>query len=344
MRRWANPNSPHAEGRAARAELESARSRIKKAFAWQGELIFTSGATEALSIALSHRRRPVLASAVEHDAVFRSAPSASVLPIGSNAEVDREALGEALQASDEPLVAIQHVNSETGTAQPIDDLAKQVREAGGFLVCDCSQSACKIPLPDADMIVVSAHKLGGPPGIGALLVRDLAMLDPVGGQEFGYRAGTQNLPAAVGFATAVEQFRISLFPGGPPEALPMVKWLHDMAYPILDLEYPMSLAGGIYQPQGGMRLSTIQAWTMPGMSAAAQLVRFDSEGIAVSAGSACSSGALKGSRALAAFGLSDKEAACTIRISFGWSTTAQEIHRFQETWLSIASEARKRAA
>jgi cysteine desulfurase len=342
--RWANPNSPHAEGRAARAALEDARSRIKAAFAWDGDLIFTSGATEALSIALSRSERSVLASAVEHDAVFRAAPAATVLPIGANSEVDRDALRDALAALDSPLVAIQHVNSETGIEQPIDALARDIRESGGLLVCDCSQSAAKIPLPDADMLIVSAHKLGGPPGIGALLLRSLEMIKPVGGQEFGYRAGTQNVPAAVGFATAVEQFKIGRFSGRPRDALPVVKWLYDLAYPILDLEYPMTEAGGVYQPTGGMRLSSVQAWTMPGMSAAAQLVRFDSAGISVSAGSACSSGSMKPSRALTAFGISEEEAACTIRVSFGWSTTTADVGRFLETWLDIAGEVRARAA
>ena len=344
MGKWANPNSPHSEGRAARAALEDARQRIKKALSWDGELIFTSGATESLAIALSRSDRPVLASAVEHDAVFRAAPAAKVIPVGARSEVDRDALDDGLKRNNAPLVAIQHVNSETGIEQPIDELTRFVREAGGCLVCDCSQSAGKVPLPDADMLVVSAHKLGGPPGIGALLVRDLGMLTAVGGQEFGYRAGTQNVPAAVGFAVAVEQFPIRLIPGGGPDAGPMAQWLHDLAHPILDLEYPMTQAGGVYQPARGMRLSSIQAWTIPGMSAAAQLVHFDSAGIAVSAGSACSSGSLKSSRVLSAFGVSEEDARCTIRVSFGWSTSSDDISRFLETWRDIASKAQSRAA
>ncbi len=344
MGNWANPNSPHSEGRAARAALEDARLRIKKALCWDGELIFTSGATESLAIALSRSDRPVLASAVEHDAVFRAAPAAIVIPIGARSQVDRDALHDGLKRNDAPLVAIQHVNSETGIEQPIDELTGLVREAGGCLVCDCSQSAGKIPLPDADVLVVSAHKLGGPPGIGALLVRDLGTLVAVGGQEFGYRAGTQNVPAAVGFAVAVEQFPIKLFSGGPPDARPMVKWLYDLTDPILDLDHRMAQAGGVYQPAHGMRLSNIQAWTIAGMSAAAQLVHFDSAGIAVSAGSACSSGSLKSSRVLSAFGVNEEDARCTIRVSFGWSTSGDDISRFLETWGNIATKARSRAA
>jgi len=348
MARWANPSSAHAEGRAAHAALEEARARAKRALRWRGELIFTSGASEALAIALGRSDRRVFASAVEHDAVFRAAPDALLLPIGAKAEVLREALDGALRASPPALVAVQHVNSETGVKQPVDALAAQVRGHGGLLVSDCSQSAGKIPLPDADMIVVSAHKLGGPPGIGALLVRDLAMLRGVGGQEFGYRPGTQNLPGALGFAAALEQLRIGIFPGNP-DALPMVEWLADMGELLADLEHPVGEAGGVFQPAGeagerAMFSAWIMAIAMPGVSAAAQLIRFDGAGIALSAGSACSSGSLKPSRALRAFGVPEQEAACTIRVSFGWSTTADEIRRFLDTWLAIAADARTRAA
>lgn len=347
---WANPSSPHAEGRAARAALEEARSRIKRALGWDGELIFTSGASEALAIALGRSKRRVLASKIEHDAVFRAAPDARLLPIGARGQVSREALDEALREGPPPMVAIQHVNSETGVVQPVGEYAAPVRAAGGVLLSDCSQSAGKVPLPDADLIVLSAHKLGGPPGIGALLVRDLAMLEPVGGQEFGYRAGTQNVPAALGFAAAIEAYEIGKMPGHPRESLPMVRWLWDMRFGILDLEYPIGQAGGVYQPEttklgeGAMFGGWIIALTMPGVSASAQLILFDAAGIAISAGSACSSGTLKASPALTAFGLSAEAAACTIRVSFGWSTTAEEINTFLETWLNMASNARSRAA
>lgn len=349
MERWANPSSPHAEGRAAHAALEGARARIKSALGWDGDLIFTSGASEALAIALCRTGRRALVSAVEHDAVFRAAPDAQILPIGAKGAVSRDALDEVLRSGPPCVVAIQHVNSETGVKQPINELAVQIRAADGLLVCDCSQSAGKIPLPDADLIVVSAHKLGGPPGIGALLVRDRGTLQAVGGQEFGYRPGTQNLPGALGFAAALEQFAIGVFPDGVPGALPMARWLSDMGEPLMDLEYPIAQAGGVHQPareQGDTPFCCgwIQALTIPGMSAAAQLIRFDAAGIAVSAGSACSSGSLKPSRVLKAFGVPERDAACTIRVSFGWSTTHDEIGRFLETWLDLASDARSRAA
>lgn len=347
---WHNPSSPHAEGRAARAALEDARSRIKRTLEWDGELIFTSGSSEGLAIALGRSDRRILASAVEHEAVFRAAPDARLLAVGAKGHVSREALDEALKDGPPPIVAIQHINSETGVEQPVGSFAETVRSVGGILLSDCSQSAGKVPLPDVDLIVLSAHKLGGPPGVGALLVRDLAMLEPVGGQEFGYRAGTQNVPAALGFAAALEAYEIGKMPGPPHESLPMVQWLWDMRYSVMDLEYPIGQAGGVFQPEtmkpgeGPMFAGWISALTMPGVSASAQLILFDAAGIAISAGSACSSGTLKASRALTAFGLSPEDAACTIRVSFGWSTTAEEINTFLQTWLNMASDARSRAA
>lgn len=350
MERWANPSSPHAEGRAARAALENARERIKRALGWDGELIFTSGATEAIEIALARSGRRKLISGVEHDAVFRGAAEAQVLPLSERAQVDADALATELNAGPPPIVAIQHVNSETGVMQPVSDLAPLVREHGGLLLSDCAQSAGKAPLPDADMIIVSAHKLGGPAGIGALLLRDLGMLTATGGQEFGYRGGTQNVPAAIGFAAALEQFRIDVFPTSRPGSLPMSEWLNDLGDAILDLEWPVGQAGGSFQPrnpaikESPFLCGWIEAITMPGMSAAAQLIQFDAAGIAVSAGSACSSGSLKASRALQAFGVPDEEANCTIRVSFGWSTTGDDIYRFLDVWLRLAAEARSRAA
>lgn len=341
MTRWANPSSPHAEGRAARATLEDARARIKAALGWPGELIFTSGASEALAIGLSRAKAERrLVSAVEHDAVFRAAGAGvEVLPVAAGAVLDRDALADALRSPEKPILALQHINSETGTIQPFEGLAEQLREAGGVLLADCSQSAGKYALPGADMIVVSAHKLGGPPGIGALLVRDFGLLDPSGGQEFGYRGGTENLPGALGFAAAVEAASMT--------ERNMVDWLDGLGMSILDLEYPVNRAGGLFVPHladGALWSPHIAAIAMPGLSAAAQLMRFDAMGFAVSAGSACSSGTLKPSRALRAFGVDEDAASRTIRVSFGWNTKCQEISAFLKAWLEIAGQARSRAA
>lgn len=331
MTRWANPSSPHVEGRAARAALEQARARIKAALGWTGELIFTSGASEALTIALNRAKAGRrIVSAVEHDAVFRAAPDADVLPI-INGEPDGDFLHRYLARPGRAIVAIQKTNSETGTQvipyqhPPIIDA---IRGAGALLLSDCSQSANKFALPDADLVVVSAHKLGGPPGIGALLVRDLSVLEPTGGHELGYRMGTENLPGVLGFAAALEA-------GGINE------W-HSRAEQRFALKEAFWSAGDVISP--GPQASHVFGVAMPNLSAAAQLIRFDAMGFAVSAGSACSSGTLKRSRALEAFGVDEDTANRTIRVSFGWNTTPAEIDAFREAWLEVAHDAARRAA
>jgi len=324
---WANPSSPHAEGRKAKQALEDARARLKAALAWEGEVIFTSGASEALWIALNRAKvdRRIV-SAVEHDAVFRAAPDAEVVPIAEMmAEPECEALDTALAKPGKALVAIQSVNSETGTelirpgSDHTQEIVERVRAVGGLFLCDCSQSAGKRRIPDVDMAVVSAHKLGGPIGIGALLVRDYAMLEPMGGHERGYRQGTENMLAALGFAAALEA-------GGQRS------WATD-AGQRLDLRDQLRGVGEplIFGPQR----SYIIAVAHPTMSAQAQLIRLDAMGFAVSAGSACSSGTLKKSRVLDAFGVPDDVAARTIRVSMGWSTTPEELDAFAEAWRSL---------
>ena len=323
---WANPSSPHAEGRRARAALEDARERVKRALGWDGELIFTSGASEALWIALNRcKASRRIVSAVEHDAVFRAAPDAEVVQIRPlAAEPNPEPLTAALGRGG-AIFALQALNSETGTQllhagrEHSAALVQQVREAGGVLLADCSQSAGKLPLPDADMIVVSAHKFGGPIGIGALLVRDFNLLEPSGGHERGYRQGTENLPGALGMAAALEAGGLDSWATSEAERL--------------DFRQAVWAAGEAITL--GPQCSHILAVAHPAMSAQALLIRLDAMGFAVSAGSACSSGTLKKSRVLDAFGVPDDVAVRTIRVSLGWSTTPDELERFADAWASL---------
>lgn len=338
MRRWANPSSPHAEGRAARAALEDARARIKAALGWDGELIFTSGASEALAIGLRRAKADrQFVSAVEHDAVLRAASDASIIPVQSGL-VDEQFLENELSRGGRPIFAIQHVNSETGAIQPIDRFADMIRSAGGVLLADCAQSAGKFRLPDADILVVSAHKFGGPPGVGALLLKNFGLIDPVGGQEFGYRSGTENLPAVLGFVAAIEA--IDFDTSGHATWLGREQGIADCVH---DLEYDMQIAGGEWVGGKAPLGLAILAITMPHLPAAAQLIQFDVMGFALSAGSACSSGTLKTSRALRGFGLDEDRASRTIRVSFGWNTAAEEIEAFGEAWHKIAAQAKHRA-
>ena len=299
---WANPSSPHAEGRKAKAALEDARARIKANLGWNGELIFTSGASEALAIALQRAKADRrIVSAVEHDAVFRAAP-------------DAESFDERTALDDRCVLAIQQVNSETGVVNPVSQMAETIKPTGAKLLSDCSQSAGKLDIPDADMVVVSAHKFGGPIGVGALLVRDYNLLEPMGGHERGYRQGTENMPAALGMAAALE-------------AGDWATTGQDRA------NFSEKLAGSVLT--FGDQADFIFALAHPSISAQALLIRLDAMGFAVSAGSACSSGTLKKSRVLDAFGVADDVASRTIRVSIGWSTTADELEQFAEAWASL---------
>ena len=322
--RWANPSSPHAEGRAARAALEDARARIKAALGWSGELIFTSGASEALWIALTRAKvERRIVSAVEHEAVFRAAPGAAVAPVAEG-EIDTDALDRLLSQGERAIVAIQSVNSETGTGllwgAGRNGAVDRVHAHGGLVLADCAQALGHMPA-HVDMAVVSAHKLGGPVGVGALLVRDLATLAPVGGHEFGYRMGTENLPAILGFAAA-------LGAGG------LESWATS-AERRLDFKNALWRLGAVIAP--GVQAAHIIAVAHPALSAAAQLIRLDAAGFAVSAGSACSSGTLKHSRALKGFGVEAAAAARTIRVSLGWNTRPGELDAFLQAYAALAA-------
>lgn len=328
---WANPSSPHSEGRAARAALEGARKRVADALDWDGELVFTSGASEAIALALScAKAERMIVSAVEHDAVLRAGGDVERIPVDASGRVDGGKLNWMLSGAEEQaLVAIQSVNSETGVTQDLDDLRGRIHVGGNWLFADCSQSAGKLPLPDADLIAISAHKLGGPPGIGALLVKDFATLHALGGQERGYRPGTENLPAALGFAAALEA------PSG---------WVSRAAELREHLDKAIEQEGGSVVAADADRIPTIASYRMPGIAANAQLIQFDMAGIAVSAGSACSSGSLKPSHVLTAMGWSESEAAEVIRVSFGPQTGRADIYRFMDVWKRLAAEGKGRAA
>jgi len=314
LARWANPSSPHAAGRAARAALEDARARMKAALGWRGEVVFTSGASEGLALAIGRSKAPLAAvSVVEHEAVLRLAGDAARLPVDGHGLVDPAAC--ALPG----LVAVQQVNNETGVIQPLAEIAAAVRGAGGVLLVDAAQGAGKLPLPEADLIVLSAHKFGGPIGTGALLVRDWALLHPAGGQERGYRPGTENLPGALAMVAALEAG---------------AGWMERAAALRQRLESALVAAGGEIVAASAPRLATIGSVRMPGRSATAQLIRFDGMGIAVSAGSACSSGSLRASHVLTAMGV--PHAGEVIRVSLGRETTEVDVDRFVAAWTEVA--------
>ncbi len=326
---WANPSSPHAEGRAARAAIEDARHRIAASLNWDGEIIFTSGASEALSLALWRANADAtLLGATEHDAVFRASPTGYRIAVNPDGLIDLTALEAALtkDGAVRPIVAVQSCNNETGVLQPMQAIRDLVRNHNGIFLADCSQSAGKMALPEADLIPISAHKLGGPPGIGALLVRNLGLLSPTGGQEKGYRGGTENVPAIMGFAAALEA---------------NFAWMENARKLRAKLDDAIIGFAGNIVGGDSARIATIASYQMPGVSAASQLIGFDMAGISVSAGSACSSGTLKTSHVLGAMGWDAQSASEVIRVSFGSQTCADDIDRFLSAWGAIKARAKK---
>lgn len=326
---WANPSSPHAEGRKARSALEDARERILESLEWDGVLVFTSGASEAIDIALNRARAGArLVSLVEHESVLQSASEAERLPVLPDGALDILALQEAIDGRERPLVAVQSINSETGNAQDIASIARLVHENDGVLLVDCAQSCGKFPVPaEADMVVISAHKFGGPIGIGALLLRGYGLLEASGGHERGYRRGTENLPGALGMAAALEEC------GAPYLAAEVLEPFAEFAQQVRD-------AGGVWlSDQLSAPTPNIMALAMPVLSGSAQVMRFDMAGIAISQGSACSSGRLSTSHVLRAMGLDEKLAGRIIRVSPGWNTSRTDIERFCSVWLDIVAGA-----
>ncbi len=332
MEHWANPSSPHSEGRKANAVLETAREAVRTALDWRHDVIFTSGASEAVAIVAQRARFPGrITGATEHAIVpHEMGAAAAIVPVGRDGIIDQEALRAELKRGP-AVVAIQQVNNETGVVQPLDEIGEIVRSAGSLLLADCAQSAGKIDLPDADFIALSAHKLGGPPGIGALLVKQLSTLEPTGGQEKGYRRGTQDAPAAAGFAAALESRAFA-------DAMPRLADLRRR------LDEGVKAAGGVVIAQDSPRVPNIGAVSLPGASQASLLAQFDLAGFAVSAGSACSSGKMKASPVLAAMGVEPALASSFLRISFGPSTSEEEVDAFLAEWRRIAARISTKAA
>jgi cysteine desulfurase len=327
---WANPSSPHAEGRAARFLLEEARSTIARMLEWRHDVILTSGASESVEIAA--KRALVegrVHGATEHAIVPHAmGPNSRVIAVTPDGLIDEASL-DAVLAEGPALVAIQHVNNETGVIQPLDRLAEKIRSAGSLLLADCAQSAGKLPLPDADFIAACAHKLGGPPGVGVLLVRDLATLEAVGGQEKGYRRGTQDMPAALGFAAAL---------AAKPYDMERLLALRSR------LDAAIQAGGGCVIAKDAPRIPTIGSIAMPGGKSESLLVQLDLAGIAVSAGSACSSGKMQSSKVLAAMHVPEDMAASFIRVSFGPNTSEADIDRFVTEWQRIGNRSKAEAA
>ena len=336
-----NPSSVHSFGRAARARLETAREQVAALVgARPAQVVFTSGGTEANNLALTGTgRERVLVTAIEHDSVLK-ATAATTISVTRDGVVDLTALQRLLAERAEPsLVSVMAANNETGVIQPVAEAARIAHEQGALLHCDGVQAAGKIAIDfnalGADLMTLSAHKLGGPAGVGALIVADhvhLTSQQRGGGQERGRRAGTENLAGIVGFGAAAE------IAAGALGAMAGLAALRD------DLERRALAAvpGARVFGQEAPRLANTSCLALPGVGSELQVMALDLAGVAVSAGSACSSGKVQPSHVLRAMGVDAATAGCAIRVSLGWRSTAEDVEGFLAAWRALA--ARSRAA
>ncbi|BCX18476.1 MAG: cysteine desulfurase [Geminicoccaceae bacterium] len=331
LREVGNPSSVHGFGRRARARLEAARRTVARAFAVEPDaVLFTSGGTEANQLALHQADGRIAVTAIEHASILEAVPDALRLPVTAEGVLDLEAAERLLAGHRPSLVACQLANNETGAIQPVAELARLARAVGAKLHVDAVQAAGKLACaPEAlgaDTVAVSAHKLGGPAGIGALLLRPGLVVrprQPGGGQEGGRRAGTPNLAGAVGFARALE-------------LLSSVDWAAVAALrDRLERELRAIAPELRVVAAEAARLATISCLLTPGLSAETQLVALDLEGVAVGAGAACSSGKLAPSHVLRAMGFTEAEARSAIRVSLGWSTREADIDRLVAAWAAL---------
>ena len=339
-----NPSSVHRGGRAARRLLEHARAAVAAlAGARPEEVVFTSGGTEANALALNgFAGRRVLVSTIEHDSVLANAPGAARVPVTRAGVVDLPALADRLAADPRPaLVSLMYANNETGALQPVAEAARLAHTRGALFHCDAVQGAGRLKLDfkllGCDLMTLSAHKLGGPMGAGALIVAaglDIAPLVRGGGQERGRRGGTENLPGIYGFGAAAQTASASL------SAWQRVAALRETAERRLKEIAP----DAVVYAAGAPRLANTICISMPGVPAATQVMALDLAGVMVSAGAACSSGKVVRSHVLEAMGVAESEAESAIRISLGWSTTSAEIDHLVETWGALYARTRASAA
>lgn len=339
-----NPSSVHRAGRAARRLLAEARATVAALVGAQPDaIVFTSGGTEANALALQAfpGRRPIV-SALEHDSVLAAAPDAAVIPARADGRVDLAALDARLGDDTRPaLVSVMLANNETGVIQDVAAAAAIAHRRGALLHCDAIQVAGKIAVDiaalDVDLMSLSAHKLGGPMGVGALVVRHALPLQPLlrgGGQERRLRAGTENLPGIAGFGAAASAAAAAL------DAYARIAILRDDMQQRLLALAPDAVVFGAE----ATRLPNTLCLAMPWVASSTQVIALDLAGVMVSAGSACSSGKVARSHVLDAMGVAPALAECAIRISLGWSTREADIDHLIDAWGALYARTRASAA
>ena len=353
----ATASSVHAEGRGARSLVERARAEVSGLVGAEARnVVFTSGATETNMLALTPGLivgdRAVacdrlFVSAIEHSSALGGGrfPAEKVehLPVTGSGVIDLDALRSALARAERPLVSVMHANNETGVIQPIADIAGIAHESGGIVHVDAAQTAgridCDITALGADLMTLSSHKIGGPQGAGALVSRGgVQIAVPMikgGGQERGRRAGTENVAAIAGFGAAAEGANRAR----QADAVRMAA-LRDR----FETKMRAATPGLVIFGEDGPRLPNTCLFAVPGLKAETAIISFDLNGIAVSSGSACSSGKVQISTVLTAMGVEPDLARGAVRVSLGWTTTEAEIDLLLNAWMRVASTLLKRDA
>jgi cysteine desulfurase len=340
--RTGNPSSVHHAGRAACALLEQARAAVAALVGAPPEaVVFTSGGTEANNQALQSVSGVKLTSAIEHDSVLAAAPDAPRIAVDRDGIVDLQAFAAQLEIVRPALVSVMLANNETGVVQPIRDIVACARRHGAPVHCDAVQAAGKIPIDinelGVDLMTLSAHKLGGPQGVGALVLGpgvEPVALHHGGAQERRWRPGTENLPGIVGFGRACE---LAAADAGWRQRVGVLR--DGLEAAVAAIAPDARVLGA-----GAPRLANTSCLTMPGVSSQVQLIELDLAGIAVSAGSACSSGKVGPSHVLAAMGVEAAQAQTAIRVSLGWASSAADVDRFVAAWGRLFARTRARAA
>ncbi|MBK18137.1 MAG: cysteine desulfurase [Rhodospirillaceae bacterium] len=335
MQEGGNASSVHADGRAARARVERARQQVAALVgADPAGVIFTGSGTEANNQALRATKcERLIVSAIEHESVLQARDDAVICPVTPDGLVDLEALQALLaENSSSTVVSIMLANNETGIIQPVVEAVQIAHDAGAFFHCDAVQAAGKIPVDmmalGVDSLALSAHKIGGPQGIGVLICRDPSLMARFvhgGGQESGLRAGTENVPGIVGYGVAAECALVGLDNFGG-----LANLRDDLELRIQELEPNVQIIGKNLD-----RLPNTSKILTKGLTSEVQVMGLDLDGVSISAGSACSAGRVEMPYVLAAMGVPEELGLCAVRVSLGWTTTGEDVDRYIEAWQKL---------
>jgi cysteine desulfurase len=349
-----NASSVHTNGRAVRAVVEGARAKVAELVDARPEnVIFTSGGTEANALALwgtiygaandGARITRLFVSAIEHESILANAAllvervagiRLEIVPSKAEGVIDLDVLKATIrEGKGRALVALMAANNETGVVQPVAEVAALAREVNALLMVDAVQAAGKMPLPRADYVTLSAHKIGGPQGVGALIVRDGAPFAPqiLGGQEKGRRGGTENAPGISGFGVAAEIATHRPFVSAE---------LRDLFEAKLKQIVPDAVVFG----ENAVRLANTSNFALPGIASETALIALDLDDVMLSSGAACSSGKVKPSHVLAAMDVKEDLARCALRASFGWASTEADVEAALMSISNLVARVHARAA